>query len=58
MIGGSKEVFDRIKPLLDDLIKKLLYIGESGKAAEVKALANMVMNINTQALAEGLGIGP
>jgi 3-hydroxyisobutyrate dehydrogenase len=48
MIGGSKEVFDQIKPLLDDLSKKLLYIGESGKAAEVKALANMVMNINTR----------
>ncbi len=57
MIGGKKEVFDQIKPLLDDLSKTLLYIGESGKAAEVKALVNMVMNINTAALAEGLGLG-
>ena len=57
MIGGKKEAFDSIKPLLDDLSKKLLYIGESGKAAEVKALVNMVMNINTAALAEGLGLG-
>ena len=57
MIGGKKEAFDQIKPLLEDLSKKLLYIGESGKAAEVKALVNMVMNINTGALAEGLGLG-
>jgi 3-hydroxyisobutyrate dehydrogenase len=33
------------------------YVGPAGKAAEVKALVNMVMNINTAALAEGLGVG-
>jgi len=33
------------------------YVGPAGKAAEVKALVNMVMNINTAALAEGLGLG-
>jgi 3-hydroxyisobutyrate dehydrogenase-like beta-hydroxyacid dehydrogenase len=32
-------------------------VGEAGRAAQVKALVNMVMNINTAALAEGLGIG-
>lgn len=57
MIGGSKDVFDATKPLLDDLSKALHYVGPSGKAAEVKALVNMVMNINTAGLAEGLGIG-
>ena len=35
----------------------LRYIGEAGKAAQVKALVNMVMNINTVGLAEGLGLG-
>lgn len=57
MIGGDKPTFEAIEPLLQDLSKKLLYIGEAGKAAEVKALVNMVMNINTAALAEGLGLG-
>ena len=33
------------------------YIGSAGKAAQVKALVNMVMNINTAGLAEGLGLG-
>jgi 3-hydroxyisobutyrate dehydrogenase len=32
-------------------------VGPAGKASEVKALVNMVMNINTAALAEGLGLG-
>jgi 3-hydroxyisobutyrate dehydrogenase-like beta-hydroxyacid dehydrogenase len=35
----------------------LRYIGEAGQAAQVKALVNMVMNINTAGLAEGLGVG-
>ncbi|MEO6871366.1 MAG: NAD-binding protein, partial [Chthoniobacterales bacterium] len=31
--------------------------GKAGTAAKVKALVNMVMNINTAGLAEGLGLG-
>jgi 3-hydroxyisobutyrate dehydrogenase len=57
MIGGKREIFDRLKPLLEDLAKSLRYIGPAGSAAQVKALVNMVMNINTAGLAEGLGLG-
>src|SRR5437667_2753424 len=60
MIGGKQEVFERAKPLLEKLSdegKLLRYIRPAGKAAEVKALVNMVMNINTAGLAEGLGPG-
>ena len=56
MIGGSLEIFTSVKDLLDDLSINLRFVGESGKAAQVKALVNMVMNINTAGLAEGLGI--
>lgn len=57
MIGGDEADFNTHKPLLEDLSKALHYVGPAGKASEVKALVNMVMNINTAALAEGLGIG-
>jgi 3-hydroxyisobutyrate dehydrogenase-like beta-hydroxyacid dehydrogenase len=57
MIGGKREVFESAKDLLDDLSVNLRFVGEAGRAAQVKALVNMVMNINTAALAEGLGIG-
>ncbi|NRA25808.1 MAG: NAD(P)-dependent oxidoreductase [Opitutales bacterium] len=57
MIGGEESVYSDNKPILEDLSKALHYIGATGKAAEVKALVNMVMNINTAALAEGLGLG-
>jgi len=57
MCGGDRTVFDRVRPVLDDLSSDLRYIGPAGSAAQVKALVNMVMNINTAALAEGLGLG-
>jgi 3-hydroxyisobutyrate dehydrogenase len=56
MLGGKEESFRRAEPLLKDLTASLRYIGGPGKAAELKALVNMVMNINTAGLAEGLGL--
>ncbi|HUE37306.1 MAG TPA: NAD(P)-dependent oxidoreductase [Candidatus Acidoferrum sp.] len=57
MCGGKPEVFERAKPVLTQLSSALCYIGATGQAAQVKALVNMVMNANTAALAEGLGLG-
>ena len=56
MIGGDEEVFNSNRALLDDLSLNLRYCGAAGQAAKVKALVNMVMNINTAGLAEGLGL--
>lgn len=57
MCGGEKKTFQKVKPLLAKLGSSVRYIGPAGSAAEVKALVNMVMNINTAGLAEGLGLG-
>jgi 3-hydroxyisobutyrate dehydrogenase len=57
MCGGTEAAFNRAKPILEHLAASVRYIGGSGKAAEVKALVNMVMNINTAGLAEGLALG-
>lgn len=59
MAGGRKTVFDSVQDVLvplSDEGKLLRYIGSTGQAAQVKALVNMVMNINTAGLAEGLGL--
>jgi 3-hydroxyisobutyrate dehydrogenase len=59
MAGGKKAVFDSVQDVLlplSDGGKLLRYVGTSGQAAQVKALVNMVMNINTAGLAEGLGL--
>jgi 3-hydroxyisobutyrate dehydrogenase len=60
MIGGDENVFNQVQPLLIQLSdegKLLRYIGKAGQAGIVKALVNMVMNINTAGLAEGLAVG-
>ena len=56
MCGGKPEAFERARPILENLSASMRYVGAAGKAAEVKALVNMVMNINTAGLAEGLGL--
>jgi 3-hydroxyisobutyrate dehydrogenase len=57
MVGGDLEVFNKQQPLLMDLAATLRHVGTVGDAAKIKALVNMVMNINTAGLAEGLGLG-
>jgi len=57
MIGGEPAAFERAKPILEKLSSSMRYVGKAGEAAKVKALVNMVMNINTAGLAEGLGLG-
>ncbi|HEY0798533.1 MAG TPA: NAD(P)-dependent oxidoreductase [Candidatus Baltobacteraceae bacterium] len=57
MVAGERAVFERVAPLLERMSASLRYLGPAGTAAQVKALVNMVMNINTAGLAEGLGLG-
>ncbi len=57
MCGGARETFEAARPVLQALSRAPRLIGATGEAAKVKALVNMVMNINTAGLAEGLALG-
>ena len=57
MCGGTDAAFARAKPVLEALGSSVRFVGAAGEAAKVKVLVNMVMNINTAGLAEGLGLG-
>jgi 3-hydroxyisobutyrate dehydrogenase len=57
MIGGEEATYNKVKALMEKLSSSMRYIGKTGQAANVKALVNMVMNINTAGLAEGLALG-
>ena len=57
MCGGKEEAFRKAEPILKELGSVVRFIGKAGEAAKVKALVNMVMNINTAGLAEGLALG-
>jgi 3-hydroxyisobutyrate dehydrogenase len=57
MCGGSDKAFRKAEPILKELASSVRFIGKVGEAAKVKALVNLVMNINTAGLAEGLALG-
>lgn len=57
MIGGDEKMFKKHEQLLKDISSSLKFVGPVENAANIKALVNMVMNINTAGLAEGLGVG-
>jgi len=56
MVAGDESMYEAAQPLLKSIAGKMVYTGKAGSAAQLKALVNMVMNINTAALAEGLGL--
>ena len=57
ILAGDCGVVERAAPVLEALSIARRYVGATGRAAQVKALVNMVMNINTAGLAEGLALG-
>ena len=57
MCGGEASAFNRARPILEKLGSSVRFVGPAGRAAIVKALVNMVMNVNTAGLAEGLALG-
>jgi 3-hydroxyisobutyrate dehydrogenase-like beta-hydroxyacid dehydrogenase len=57
ILGGDPALVERMEPLLAAISSARRYVGPTGRGAQVKALVNMVMNINTAGLAEGLGLG-
>jgi 3-hydroxyisobutyrate dehydrogenase len=57
MCAGDEAAFAQVRPLLEQLSASLRWIGGPGRAAQVKALVNMLMNINTAGLAEALALG-
>ena len=57
MVGGEKEIFDRIKPILDTFGDKVFYAGAIGAGSICKLVHNMIGHSVRQAIAEGLTLG-
>ena len=54
MCSGSKEAYDRVLPLFQDLSRAQYYLGEGYGARAMKLAHNMMLAINMQMLAETL----
>ena len=57
MVGGEREVYDRIKPILDAFGDKVFYAGDIGAGSVCKLVHNMIGHGVRQAVAEGLTLG-
>jgi len=54
MIGGPQEVFDRVRPLLDPMGKKIYYCGAAGMGLQAKLTQNLVLSNILMAFNEGM----
>jgi 3-hydroxyisobutyrate dehydrogenase-like beta-hydroxyacid dehydrogenase len=54
MVGGRKETFEHLKPLLLDIGPKVTYVGENGKALSLKIAVNLQLAVQMMAFSEGV----
>ncbi len=54
MVGGSQEVFDRVKPLFDLMGKNVTLVGENGAGQTTKVANQIIVALTIEAVAEGL----
>lgn len=57
MVGGDKQVYERIKPALDGIGDKVSYVGAIGAGAVAKLVHNMIAICSMQVLAEAFTMG-
>lgn len=56
MAAGDRELYDSSLPVLEKMGKKLLFLGETGKASRMKLANNLVMCGMLTALCEGISL--
>lgn len=54
MVGGRKETFERLKPLLLDIGPKVTYVGDNGLALVMKIGTNLSLAVQMLAFSEGV----
>jgi 3-hydroxyisobutyrate dehydrogenase-like beta-hydroxyacid dehydrogenase len=54
MVGGKKETFDKVKPLLLDIGPKVTHVGDNGLALSMKIAINLSLAVQMLAFSEGV----
>jgi 3-hydroxyisobutyrate dehydrogenase-like beta-hydroxyacid dehydrogenase len=54
MVGGRKETFDKVKPLLLDIGPKVTHVGDNGLALSMKIAINLSLAVQMLAFSEGV----
>lgn len=53
LAAGKKEVFEKVKPVLEKLSQTVHYLGKNGNATAMKLVGNLIVALELEALAEG-----
>ncbi len=54
MVGGRRETFEKVKPLLLDIGPKVTYVGDNGLALSMKIAINLSLAVQMLAFSEGV----
>jgi 3-hydroxyisobutyrate dehydrogenase-like beta-hydroxyacid dehydrogenase len=54
MVGGRKETFEKLKPILLDIGPKVTYVGDNGLALVMKIATNLSLAVQMLAFSEGV----
>jgi 2-hydroxymethylglutarate dehydrogenase len=57
MVGGPRPIFDKVRPVLERIGKKAVYVGKNGDAAMLKLVVNLILFLNEISAIEGLVLG-
>ncbi len=57
LIGGDKKAYDKIAPLLGEMLSDQIYCGSSGSGAELKATVNYLTTMGRCVISEVLRVG-
>ena len=54
MVGGQRETFERVKPILNDIGPKVTHVGGNGVALAMKIAVNLSLAVQMMAFSEGV----
>jgi 3-hydroxyisobutyrate dehydrogenase len=54
MVGGDPAIFERVKPILEDIAPTVNYVGKNGQAVLMKIAVNLNLQAQVMAFCEGL----
>lgn len=57
MAAGKQEAFETIRPVLEKIGKKAIYVGRNGDGAMLKIVVNTILYLNQAAAVEGFTLG-
>ncbi len=56
-VGGNKKDFEEVKPLLEKMGKKVIYLGEAGKGTSMKMVVNLMLGVAMASFSEAMVLG-